>query len=536
MKMMKKMGIVAMCLVLLVLTACGGKKSSDGGKKSDKDHLYIGLITSPGSFNPLNTLDVSGRFVQRYMYDALLEMPEPLTFSPKLADSFETEDNQNYTIKLNKEAKWSDGQPITAADVVFTYNLIANPVVETTRGLAVSSLEGTQASGKLEAGLTEIPNLIAVDDQTVTLKTKVPVDPNYLKEVLGYGIFILPKHVLENEDPAKLANASFAMKPEVTSGPYQFVDYKKDSLVELKSNPDYYLGKAKIENVYFKIMNSANMATEFQSGGLTMNASGGIGDITFQDLETVKKMDNLEVTMSPNLNAYVMPMNIEVFTDPNIRLAIAHAINREQIVEKLLKGNGEVIESIYTSQNPYQNEKLKTIEYDVEKAKEYIKKSDYDMDREINLVVPLGNKVREQSANLIAEDLKAAGFKVKQTTYDFATLMEKGRAGDFDLMLFGFGMPVDPDATSYYSIDGSANFTKYDSSKNEALLLAGKEEVDADKRKVIYDELQELWQKDMPVLPLYSPKDVKVKDKNLEGGITEFWQGSLENVNQWEMK
>lgn len=148
--------VVGYLMVLSVLAACGtnadSEKKAEAAKKVPSDILYMGLTNAPDSFNPLNTPGVSGRWTQRFFYDGLLEMPGPLTFEPALADSFETEDNQHYKIKLNQKAAWTDGTPITADDVVFTYNLIADPEVESVRGMAVSSLEGTNEKEQMTLG------------------------------------------------------------------------------------------------------------------------------------------------------------------------------------------------------------------------------------------------------------------------------------------------------------------------------------------------------------------------------------------------
>lgn len=154
------------------------------------------MFNAPDSFNPLFNPGIAGQFTIRFMYDTLLGMPEINKFTPQLANSIDTTDNQNFTIKLNEKAKWTDGKPVTADDVVFTFNLIANPKVETTKGSYINMLEGTDSVGKRPDG-TPIPDLVAVDEHTVTFRTKKPVDPNYLKSMLGFEVYIVPKHVFE---------------------------------------------------------------------------------------------------------------------------------------------------------------------------------------------------------------------------------------------------------------------------------------------------------------------------------------------------
>lgn len=153
-------------MTALALAACGGGFSSeqadDGGGSTDGgadgETLIIGNINPVASFNPINQTDVGGQWANEFVLDSLLDQPELLEFTPELATSFETEDNQTYTVTLNPDATWSDGEPVTSADVAFTLNLIANPDSLTALGTSISSLEGVDpVTGKLPAGRPRSP-------------------------------------------------------------------------------------------------------------------------------------------------------------------------------------------------------------------------------------------------------------------------------------------------------------------------------------------------------------------------------------------
>ncbi|MFL2106339.1 ABC transporter substrate-binding protein [Desemzia sp. FAM 23991] len=521
--------------VILILAACGNttaEETSSANSETDKEALYIGVTNGMGNLSPINASSVSTRWVQRFYFDTLLEMTNPLEFEPKLAESFETTDNQTYTIKLNPEAAWTDGTPITADDVVFTFNLFANPEVQTT-GLYLSSLEGVDSSGKLENG-HEIPNLVVVDDQTVTFKTKSPMDPNYVKEMIGTNIFVQPKHVLESIPVNELEGSEAFASPTVTSGPYQFKEYVQDSYLELAANDTYYRGTPNIPSIFIRVMTGTNLTTELQTGGVTMNSSGGIGEISISDIETVENVEGLAVTTQPAWTNQFIYFNTDKF-DQNIRLAMSYAVNRDTIVDNLLQGNGEVTNGPYTSASPYMNEDLAPIAYDPDKAEEYIAQSDYDMNEPIEIMVPTGNKVREQSANLIEQDLEAVGFIVEQITYDFPTTLEKARAGEYDLYLGGIAVPVDPDMTTYFGSAGSSNYPSIQNEEIDNLLEQGNSETDSTKRKEIYNELQVVLQEQAPILPLYSQSDIVIQNESLTGGIKEYWGGSLYDIQDWTL-
>lgn len=525
-------------IAVLILTACGGddgagSEGSGGDSGGDSDILYIAMTNAPDSFNAFNAPGVAGRWVQRYFYDSLLTQPEALVFEAGLAEPFESEDNQNWTINLNPDAAWTDGEPITAEDVVFTLNTIAHPDTETTFGVTISMLEGVDDTGKLPEGETEIPNLVAVDEHTVTFTTKEPVDPNYLYENLGFNVLIVPEHIVSEIEPADIANSEFALNPTVFSGPYTFVEYQDNAHVELAANPDYYKGAPEIESIFLRIMTGTNLVTEFQSGGVQMNAAGGIGIVPIQDIVTLEGNDDLVIESSVSFGGQFMMINNERFTDSTVRQAFAYAIDFDLIVDDLLQGEGEVIASPYNSASPYRDEDLEPLPYDPDLAQQMLEEAGFDFSQEINLVVPTGNVVREQSANLIEHDLESIGLNVTQTNYDFPTALETAGEGDYDLLMIGFSFNVDPDLSSYFSSNGASNYGRLNSPELDELLAEGQALTSFEERESVYHEIQQFMQDEMFIVPLYSSNDFAVRTSNFNGGIKNFWSGSLYDLNEW---
>lgn len=518
---------------LLVAAGCSG----GSGAGSAGDTLYIGTVNPPASMNPINQADIGGQWAVRFAMDTLVDQPEPLKFVPKLAESITTTDNKVFTVKLHPGAKWSDGQPITAKDVVFTLNLIANRDSLTSLGSNVSSLPGVDATGKLPKGQSKIPGLSATNDTTVVFTTKSPVDPNYIKELIGTKVVIVPEHVLGKVAPAQVDDSKFAQLPDVTSGPYKFSKYTANASIEYVANPSYYLGAPKINSVIMKIMPAANLAGELQSGSILMNSGGGIGNIPFQDLKTVQGLPGVNTKVNPNIGFQTIQFNVKKFPDPRMRQGLAHAINRQQIVDELLRGNGEVVDGPYTSQSPFLDKDLKNLTYDPVLAKKMLTEAGWDFATKINFVVPTGNAIRERSANIMLQNFKAIGLNVVQTNYDFPTTLAKARAKDHDMVLMGLNFNVDPDVSTMYGSDGSFNLTGYNSPQSDRLLEAGKAEPEFAARQKIYNQLQKLWQDDLPVLTLYSDHSVAATSKSIAvGGVAPFWGGTVANIGQWSFE
>lgn len=555
MKKMLKYGTV-MFASSLVLAACGNGDVPDleddgatGGDdteetaaegdvpevdEGDTSTLMIGLTNAPDSFNPFNRPGTAGTWIQRFFYDSLLTMPTADSFEPGLG-SFETEDNQVFTVTIDENANWSDGEPVTANDVAFTLNTIADPEVETTLGTSVAMIEGTDSSGVRLEEHDELPGVEVVDEKTLTITTKSPVDPAYLSEFLGFNVLIAPEHVFGDIEVADIPNSEAATKPSVFSGAYKFVEYNTDNYVHLEANPDYFRGAPEIETVYARIMNGTAMITEFQAGNLHMAAGGGIGMVPVQDISLLEDIDGLVVDEFPSLNGQYMLINNERFDNPQVRRAFAHALNRQLTVDNLLEGRGEVLASTYSSASPYKDEDLEPLPYDPELAREMLEEAGFDFDTPLEFVVPTGNVVREQNGDLIEQWLTEIGVEVNQSNYDFPTWLAMANDLDYDIGLMGWNHTADPNIASYLQTGGASNNMGVADPVIDDLLEQGMVGTNFEERFPVYAELQQHLQDEMPVIPLYSDSQFGVRVDYLNGGIKEFWAGSLHDLHEWTL-
>ena len=536
----RKTLISAMALSLaaaLTLGGCGGgNKPAGSASKNPKDTLVIGMFNAPETLNPLNNPGIAGQYTLRFMYDTLLGMPKVNSFTPHLADSIDTTDNRAYTIHLNKDAKWSDGKPVTADDVIFTLNTIANPKVETSKGIDISMLEGVSDSGKLERG-EMIPLLSKVDDKTVTFYTKRPVDPYYVKSMLGFEVFILPKHVFEKIPPEKVGLPDTEMKAEVTSGPYLFREYKLGDHVELSANEHYYRGSPKLKKIFLRITGGNQIVAELKSGSIQMAASGGIGNVPLKELDILKQDEKLSVKTMPSLSAQFLQMNNE---DPafnvHFRRAVTMAINRRRMVDELYKGTAKIIPTLYTMGSPVYNSFVSPLPYDLEKAKNELKESGFDTSRELTIQVPLGNVQREQSADFIQQNLTELGLKVKLEKMDFTKVLSNAKKGSYELLLLGYALTPDPDYRIYFAPRSASNFGKVNDKELLSMMDKAANMTKFDDRRKAYGKIQTYLRDNQFMTTLYEADQIMVQNKDLEGGTKDFWEGSLDDVHLWHFK
>lgn len=511
----------------------GATESSNNSKNSSEKSITIGITNPPGAFNPIKRGDNTAWYINTILYSPLVELNSSFEFVQKLAKSIDTEDNQTYTVTLQENAVWSDGTPVTAEDVVFTAKLIGSPdsgaLVQ-----GISMLEGFDESGKLEDPNAEIAGVKFIDDATVQFKTKTPVDETLFKLQIGSQLLTLPKHIYGDIEPAEFAKLPDVQAPKVTNGPFKFVKYAANQYVELVANESYFLGAPKLEKLIFKIMPAANIVAQLQSGEVDMNYPG-IGSISSQDFERVENLTNVNTTYGDALDYQVLGYNIETLGDVRVRQAIAMGINREMIVESLLKGKGEINDLVIASSSPYFNKSIKSYRYDLNKAKKLLDEANWDSSKVLKFVVPSGNTTREQMADLLVQNLSDIGIKVEIAKYDIATAIEKARSGEFDMFVLGFPFTLDPDTSSYYATGGANNFYNYSNPKLDQLLQDGLKEVDQEKRKSIYFEVQELLSEELPTLVLYYDKRMEAVSKRVAVGQPTS-VGALVNVHEWDVK
>ena len=504
----------------------------EGGK------VTIAMWSPPNNFNAINTDSSYGLFSVGVMFDTLVTFDDKVNFVPRLADSWDVSDDKTiFTFHLNPNAKWHDGEPVTAQDVEFTIWAITDPKIETNRGANIAMLKGLDGTKRPE-GVDTVEGVKVIDDHTIQFTTTNPVDPLAFLELVGTNIWIIPQHVLKDVAPEDFANADFWMNPVVGSGPFKFAQYSTGQFIEFDRNDDYYRGKPHLDKLIISIVTPATMVAQLEKGEVDISAGGGIGDIPLDDWDRVKAL--------PNVNAYSYQDNgyqymiisgdaSKPWADKRVRQALAYAINRQLIVDKLLKGQGVVAQGPIIPVTSYYDPAVEgAYPYDIEKAKALLQEANWDPNTEVSLLVPTGNVVRELSADIIQAGLAEAGINVKIEKMDFPTLMARFKANEFDLGLVGWGGVLDPDVRSQFETGGQYNFGQFSSKILDDLMEKGANTADTQARKEIYDEFQKAFLDEMPIVPLYWPlRLVAINNRVHNASHMITTNGLLRNPQEW---
>ena len=508
------------------------------GEIVEGGQVNIAMWSPPNGFNPLNADSSYGQFVVDILFHSLTRFNDDVEFAPRLADSWEiNEDNTEFTFHLNPDAKWHDGTPITAADVEYTVWAISHPEIVTNRGANISFLKGLEGSKRPE-GVETVEGIEVIDDHTIKFIAKNPIDPLALLEQLGNQVWIFPKHVMEGVAPADFDKHEFWLNPTVASGPFKFVRYETDQFIELERNDDYYRGKPHLDKVIISIVTPATMVAQLEKGEVDIAAAGGIGDIPLDDWERVQALSNVTATSYQDNGYQYALINMapgSVWGDKRLRQALTYGINRQQIVDSLFKGQGVVGNGAIVPVTYYYNPEVEGLfPYDPEKAKELLDEAGWDPDYEMTIIVPIGNKERELSADIIQANLSELGIKIGIEKMDFPTLIQRSKDGEFDLALIGWGGLLDPDVRSQFQTGGQYNYGTISIPELDELLEEGANTSDTEARKAIYDEFQMVFIDEMPIVPLYWPLRLAAINNRVQNAshiITT--NGLLRNIEDW---
>ncbi|MDO7906177.1 ABC transporter substrate-binding protein [Paenibacillus sp. JX-17] len=544
----KKWGtmLVALTLVGALFAGCSSSNSNNnssaGGSTTSEPKETATATDQPvdgGTFtfssssdivtvNPLFVSDTASGDASYFLYANLYDLDregnvavEPWSLAAELPQI--SEDGKTYTIKLKDTPKWSDGQPVTADDVVYTINTIKNPE---TGAPGISSYD-------------KVKDVAKVDDHTV----KITLSQVYAPFQYTLASSVVPAHVLKDIAPKDLQANAYGTDPAktVTNGPWKWTEWKQKQYLTFEADSSYWgATKPHIAKVVYKIY--ADQNTEVQA--LLKGDVDSVQAIPVTQVEAVKKKDGITVSQKPgpqyeylgfNFKKENFPGNYSLFEGEKTRQAIAYAINREGIVNNVLKGTGAPLNAPFlpgTWADPGEN--ATSYDFNVEKAKELLKEdgwADSDGDGIVEkdghkfsfeLQYNSGNSRREQVSSIIQSNLKDIGIEVKTRAIDFSAWVDQNlNPGKYQAILLAWSLNTpDPDGESIFSSKyyppAGQNQGFYNNPTLDKLWVEGYSTVDQDKRKEIYNQVAKQISTNLPYVFLYqygTPQGVGPKVK-----------------------
>ena len=515
------------------IQAEGGSAPAQTGAVGEKI-VNIGVTSSLNTLNPLLMDGVEmNKYATGLMFLPLMDLDKDMNFEGMLADSITAEDGSNFLVHIDDQAVWSDGTPVTADDVIYTALRICSPVIGNV-AMMYYVFEGVGDDGFVEAGADHVEGITKVDDKTVRFTTKAPMSLITFKASYARYLMPLPKHVIENISEENLMSDPWFNKPDVVSGPYRVTEFDRDHYVAYEANKDYWKGAPKIDRLNIKIVEGSQLYAGLKSGEIDVTQNT-MSSIPLEDYESVQSLENVNVSFGDpitNQSVFIRTSNIP---DAKVRQAMLYAIDRRQILDQLLKGNGEVSEGFLSSASPYFDESITPVTYDPEKAKTLLEESGWDKNKTIKFCIDSGDSTFVNAASVIAAQWAAVGIKADIQTMDINTLLGNANKGDFDVMSVQYTYPpVDPYADVAWLLGGEGSWTEYSNDKVNEALSKVQLSSDIGELKGLYSIIDKQVQEDVPMFSAYIIKTMAAVNKRLTGAEPSVY-GFLNHVEQWDI-
>ena len=531
--MKKTFSLLPLCLGLLLgLSACGEAPAPPApavdpaaAAAVNGDTLVEAALGEASNLIPALASDTASFAVIDRVYDGLVKMDKDLNLVPALAEAWDFSDDQRIlTFKLRQDVRWHDGEPFTARDALFTYELMVDPGTPTAYANSFQQIEKAEA----------------VDDHTFRVTYRRPL----AKALSSWSFSIMPAHLLEGQD---LTTSPLARRP-IGTGPYKFDKWEAGQRVTLAANDDYFAGRPHIDRLVVKIIPDLNaQMLELMAGNIdTMN-------LTPDQYE--EKSGAAAFTAAYNTFRYpafsygYLGFNLKrpLFQDQRVRQALAYAIDKEEIVEGVLLGLGRVANGPFKPDMWANNQKVAPYPYDPAKARALLAEAGWTEEGGLlvkggrplsfTILTNQGNKTREQVGTIIQARLKEIGIEVKLQVIEWAAfLKEYLDRGNFDAIIMGWTIPNDPDMFDIWHSSknrpGELNFIGYKNEEVDRLVDEARFILDQAGRKKAYDRVQEILRDEAPYVFLYVPDALPAVARRFIG--PEVGPGGLgHNFNQW---
>jgi len=407
---------------------------------------------------------------------------------PWLAERWYTTDSKNYTFFLKKGVRFHNGRELRAADVKFVLERAANP----------------ETKHPFQKRYEIIREIIVKDDYTVSIALK-EVNANFLLEMARQGSVIYPREAVDTLKSAPMG-----------TGPFTVADWVRGDRVVLAKNKDYYVkGLPHLDKVTFRFIPDPNSAlAALKSGDIDVSAFG-LGPENVVDL---KKDPRFQVILGDTTNDVILAMNNskKPYSDKRVRLAITHAINKEEVLKGAMFGLGRVLGSNVDPLNPYFVDMSKAVPYDPPKAKKLLAEAGYPNGFDAVLRVTPQYYYTVRTGEVLVSQLAKVGVKVKIEQIEWGQwLSQVYKDANYDLTIIGHAEPWD--------IVNYANpkyYFRWDNKDFQALYKESEQTVDDKKRREQYARMQKMMADEAPVVWLYMHPRLVVAKK----GVTGIWK------------
>ena len=498
-----------------------------------------------GTFSP---------FRPTYQYGNSSNTPAMLTHSrlfdldrnnephPDLALEWEVSDDATtYTFKLRQDAKWHDGEPVTANDVVETVRFIMTQATNINPRRWMGSLEGGQDF--YDGVSDELPGVYAPDDFTVVFQL---VDTNVGWHLSATtDLQILPAHIFSEVAPEDIvehhAPAWYTPELNIGSGPFKFVRAERDQFIELERNEDYYGGRPKLARIIYKNFGAAD--TQFialQKGELD------VWNVPQDFYEQSLELDNVDIDLVNRNYIRVFLLNYEsqILADKRVRQALAYAIDRVGICEGLYSGLCQPYNS-YMEMRPWVADGLNQYEYNPEKAMELLAAAEadgaWDPDSVLRVIWYYSDALHQDIMAAIQQNLAAVGVETQLQYLEGTSATDAQKACDFEMYYQGWGFSFPEQYNAFFTVSERCT-TPWGDPEAQALFNKTATTVDLEERMAIHNQIQKRLNDELPIMPFLQFIGAVAVNKRVSGFNEDAlwnrfypWSNGFANAVNWSV-
>lgn len=564
---MRKSAFMLMAVVLsllLIISGCskgsagqtGGTSGKDDGKPVDGGTLKMafGAKEFNDTLIPGLANDAFNANLVRMLFDGLADQNGKLELVPRLADKWEvSSDKMSITVTLNEKAKWSDGEPVTSDDVLFTYNSLVSPdllKIGGDGGSALNTLKGYKeiSEGK-ETSFEKTKGFEKISDKQFKLNLSEK-DAVSVTNILTQRL--LPYHILKDKPIKDWQNLDFVQAPSVVSGPYKVKKVQKPTTVIMEANNNYYISKPHIKEIVIQGVNVDVAPGLFAKGQLDYMMKG----FNVADVQNLKRIQNVDVIAKPgDLFEYIgMKLYKPPFKDQKVRQALMYALPRKLMLDSIYKGNGVLLNGPLPEiigAHASEKDGINSYDYNEDKANQLLDEAGWKKSSDGKRIDPNTNKPADlkltytqdsKTSQAIAESIKKyfgnVGIQVTLNPQDSTTKNAKLQNDDpsIDMWIGAWGGGGD-DPRGLWASDAALNWERWKDAENDKLIkdtYASDSAFNADDRKQSLIKWQLHTNEQVPLLFLWTYYDVAVKSKKLHIPQDDLIDiGSLYNPQDW---
>jgi peptide/nickel transport system substrate-binding protein len=476
--------------VALVALAFVGLPDAQGGA-ADDDRIVLALPRDQNNMDPFLHFQRVGILMNINMYDSLLHKTPKLQYEPSLATEWRAIDDTTWEFKLRQGVKFHSGDAFSAEDVKFTFERVLNPETKSPQ------------IGNVRA----IKEVKVIDAHTVHLVTDKPF-PLLLERMVFFPI--MPKKHFE-----KVGAQAFADQAPSGTGPYKFVEWKRDQYLRLERFEEHWRGPAPIKTFIIRVIpETATQVAELKTGGVDI-----VRSLPPDLMPDLKAHANTYVSSAPILRTHYVSLDMRhpPFDKKEARQAANYGIDRQAIIERLMGGLGKVVPTVVNPMAFGYDQSIEPYGYDPKKAKELLKQAGYANGVDITLHAGTSETWNRQLYEAIAEMLTEVGLRTNLKIWDPGPAWDKffqgeGKATNGFMGTWGYYSTFDADAILhplYHTEPGGWVGKWYARVPGlDQLIDDARSTVDRDKRLATYAKTQQLIKEEAPSIFLYHQYDM----------------------------